>query len=102
VPLVISLQRMMSIAVSSEEVRHHYSNAKGIKVVLGTMVDATIMSAPSSTRNADMERGHDLHQTRKDNLKFSHLNTSGVMTMPVIKSGGIYFSFEEKKGAASL
>ncbi|SDZ20534.1 Transposase domain [Lysobacter sp. yr284] len=33
----------------------------------GTIVDATIISTPSSTKNADGERDPQMHQTKKDN-----------------------------------
>jgi IS5 family transposase len=39
--------------------------AHGLKVGTGTIVDATIIGAPSSTKNADGERDPELHQTRK-------------------------------------
>jgi len=39
--------------------------AKGIKVGTGTIVDATLIAAPSSTKNADKTRDPDMHQTRK-------------------------------------
>jgi IS5 family transposase len=39
--------------------------AKGWKVSNGTIVDATIISAPSSTKNASGERDPEMHQTRK-------------------------------------
>ena len=39
--------------------------ARGIKVNTGTIVDATIIAAPSSTKNADKARDPDMHQTRK-------------------------------------
>src|SRR5262249_56737945 len=41
--------------------------AKGLKVAAGTIVDATIISAPSSTKNADKARDPEMHQTRKGN-----------------------------------
>ncbi len=37
----------------------------GLKVGTGTIVDATIIGAPSSTKNADKERDPEMHQTRK-------------------------------------
>ena len=49
-----------------EEV-HRHLEAKGMKVARGTIVDATIISAPSSTKNADKARDPDMHQTRKGN-----------------------------------
>lgn len=39
--------------------------ARGMKVGTGTIVDATIIAAPSSTKNADKQRDPDMHQTRK-------------------------------------
>jgi transposase, IS5 family len=36
-------------------------------VARGTIVDATIISAPSSTKNAEQRRDPDMHQTRKGN-----------------------------------
>ncbi len=40
------------------------SQARGMKVGTGTIVDATIIGAPSSTKNADKERDPEMHQTR--------------------------------------
>jgi len=40
---------------------------KGLKVARGTIVDATIINAPSSTKNQDGERDPDMHQTKKGN-----------------------------------
>ena len=39
--------------------------ASGLKVGTGTIVDATIIAAPSSTKNAEKQRDPDMHQTRK-------------------------------------
>lgn len=39
----------------------------GLKVSRGTMVDATIISAPSSTKNQDKARDGEMHQTKKGN-----------------------------------
>ena len=38
---------------------------RGMKVGTGTIVDATIIGAPSSTKNADKARDPEMHQTRK-------------------------------------
>ena len=38
---------------------------RGVKVGTGTILDATIIAAPSSTKNADKARDPDMHQTRK-------------------------------------
>jgi IS5 family transposase len=42
-------------------------DAKGIKIQTGTIVDATIIAAPSSTKNAKKERDPAMHQTKKGN-----------------------------------
>jgi IS5 family transposase len=39
--------------------------ARGLKVGVGTIVDATIIGAPSSTKNTDKQRDTEMHQTRK-------------------------------------
>ena len=49
-----------------EEV-HRHLEANGLKVSTGTIVDATIINAPSSTKNADKARDPDMHQTKKGN-----------------------------------
>jgi IS5 family transposase len=49
-----------------EEVGRHLQN-KGLKVSTGTIVDAAIINAPSSTKNQDKARDPEMHQTRKGN-----------------------------------
>ena len=49
-----------------EEVGRHLQ-AKGLKVSAGTIVDATIISAPSSTKNQDKARDPEMRQTKKGN-----------------------------------
>jgi transposase, IS5 family len=49
-----------------EEV-HRHLEAKGLKLSRGTIVDATIISAPSSTKNAEQVRDPEMHQTKKGN-----------------------------------
>jgi len=44
--------------------------AKGIKIQTGTIVDASIIHAPSSTKNSTGERDPEMHQTRKGNQWF--------------------------------
>jgi IS5 family transposase len=41
--------------------------SRGIRIQTGTIVDATIIHAPSSTRNEKKERDPAMHQTRKGN-----------------------------------
>ena len=49
-----------------DEVRQHLA-AKGLKIATGTIVDATIISAPASTKNAHKARDPEMHQTKKGN-----------------------------------
>lgn len=44
-----------------------YLHENGVSVSRGTIVDATIIQAPSSTKNKDKARDPDMHQTRKGN-----------------------------------
>ena len=43
---------------------------KGLLLKQGSIVDATIIAAPSSTKNAQGARDHEMHQTRKGNQWF--------------------------------
>ena len=49
-----------------DEVQRHLA-ANGLKVATGTIVDATIIAAPSSTKNAQKARDPEMHQTKKGN-----------------------------------
>jgi len=44
---------------------NHHLDSKGIRITTGTIVDATIIHAPSSTKNSTGERDPEMHQTRK-------------------------------------
>ncbi len=44
-----------------------YLESKGIRITTGTIVDATIIHAPSSTKNEKKERDPEMHQTKKGN-----------------------------------
>ena len=44
-----------------------YLESRGIRIATGTIVDATIIHAPSSTKNEKKERDSEMHQTRKGN-----------------------------------
>jgi IS5 family transposase len=46
---------------------NRYLDARGIRITTGTIVDATIIHAPSSTKNSSGERDPEMHQTRKGN-----------------------------------
>ena len=44
-----------------------YLQEQGLRIASGTIVDASIISAPSSTRNKDKARDPEMHQTKKGN-----------------------------------
>ena len=44
-----------------------YLETKGIRIGTGTIVDATIIHAPSSTKNSSGKRAPEMHQTKKGN-----------------------------------
>jgi IS5 family transposase len=44
-----------------------YRQENGLKIARGTIVDATIINAPSSTKNKDKACDPEMHQTRKGN-----------------------------------
>ncbi len=44
---------------------NQYLENRGIRITTGTIVDATIIHAPSSTKNRSGERDPEMHQTRK-------------------------------------
>ena len=46
---------------------NRYLETKGIRIGTGTIVDATILHAPSSTKNSSGKRDPEMHQTRKGN-----------------------------------
>jgi IS5 family transposase len=49
-----------------ETVNRHLE-AKGIRIATGTIIDASIVHAPSSTKNAAGKRDPEMHQTKKGN-----------------------------------
>lgn len=52
-----------------------YLAENGLKVNRGTIVDATIIDAPTSTKNKDNARDPDMHQTRKGNQWYFGMKT---------------------------
>jgi len=49
-----------------EAVNLHLQN-RGVRITTGTIVDATIIHAPSSTKNREQQRDPEMHQTKKGN-----------------------------------
>jgi IS5 family transposase len=52
--------------VMLETVNLHLQS-KGVRITTGTIVDATIIHAPSSTKNREEKRDPEMHQTKKGN-----------------------------------
>ena len=44
-----------------------YLEGQGVRITTGTIVDATIIHAPSSTKNREQKRDPEMHQTKKGN-----------------------------------
>jgi IS5 family transposase len=42
-----------------------YLQSKGVRITTGTIVNATILHAPCSTKNREQQRDPEMHQTRK-------------------------------------
>ena len=42
-----------------------YLEGRGVRITTGTIVDATIIHAPSSTKNREQKRDPEMHQTKK-------------------------------------
>ena len=63
---------------------NHYLASKGLRIATGTIVDATIIAAPSSTKNSKKERDPEMHQTRKGNQWFfgakAHIGVDSTLT----------------------
>lgn len=49
------------------ETINQWLSEAGIMMTQGTLVDATIIAAPSSTKNKPQQRDPDMHQTKKGN-----------------------------------
>jgi IS5 family transposase len=60
---------------------NHYLENRGIRIGTGTIVDATIIHAPSSTKNATGRRDPALHQSRKGNQRFFGMKVSGATAL---------------------
>src|SRR5206468_9934509 len=71
--------------------------ASGLKVGTGTIVDATIIGAPSSTKNADKQRDPQMHQTRKGQQWFFGMklhigvdSQSGLVHSAVVTAANVH------------
>ena len=70
-----------------EEINAHLAD-KGLLMRTGTIVDTTIIAAPSSTKNAEGKRDPEMHQTKKGNQwHFGMKAYSGVDTQSGLVRG---------------
>ncbi|WP_305806958.1 IS5 family transposase [Stenotrophomonas sp. YIM B06876] len=60
------LEKQQLAAALFNQVNTHLAR-KGLSLRAGTIVDATIINAPSSTKNGDGKRDPEMHQTKKGN-----------------------------------
>jgi IS5 family transposase len=67
---ILNFRRLLEINELAPEIMgrvNAYLARKGLLLKRGSIVDATIIEAPSSTKNADGERDPEMHQTKKGN-----------------------------------
>jgi IS5 family transposase len=57
------------------QVINGYLDDRGLLLRQGTVVDATIIHAPSSTKNKDGKRDPEMHQTKKGNQYYFGMKT---------------------------
>lgn len=70
---ILNFRRLLEdngLAERMLEVVNAHLTARGLLLRQGTVVDATIIHAPSSTKNADKQRDPEMHQTKKGNQWF--------------------------------
>jgi len=81
------------------EQTQHYLSDKGLLVREGTIVDATIIDAPSSTKNRDRSRDAEMRQTKKGNRWYfgmkAHVGTDtrrGLVHRVVVTDASVHDS----------
>ena len=67
---ILNFRRLLEkheLATGILAVINGYLGDRGLPLRQGTIVDATLINAPSSTKNKDGKRGPEMHQTKKGN-----------------------------------
>ena len=67
---ILNFRRLLEkheLATGILAVINGYLGDRGLSLRQGTIVDATLINAPSSTKNKDGKRGPEMHQTKKGN-----------------------------------
>src|SRR6202790_4701843 len=67
-------------AVLLEEINAHLRE-RGLMMREGTMVDATLINAPTSTKNRDKARDPEMHQTKKRNQGYKGIRPPWALTL---------------------
>ncbi|MBV7477659.1 IS5 family transposase [Pseudomonas sp. PDM31] len=70
---ILNFRRLLEkheLAAGTLQVINGYLGDRGLLLRQGTVVDATIIHAPSSTKNKDGKRDPEMHQTKKGNQYF--------------------------------
>lgn len=70
---ILNFRRLLEkyeLAAGILQVINGYLGDRGLLLRQGTVVDATIIHAPSSTKNKDGKRDPEMHQTKKGNMYF--------------------------------
>jgi len=85
---------------------NEYLEENGLKVSTGTIVDATIIDAPTSTKNKDKKRDPEMHQTRKGNQWYfgmkAHVGVDAGTGYAHIRTGGFYVGYRQRVTAGDL
>jgi len=72
---------------------NHYLESRGIRISTGTIVDATIIHALSSTKNATGKRDPEMHQTKKGNQCYfglkAHIGVDSKAGVPTDRSSSV-------------
>ena len=76
--------------------------AHGLKVGTGTIVDATIIGAPSSTKNAQKKHDPEMHQTRKGQQWHFGMKCGQPHFMPNVALVHMWRSAASPSGGPSL
>ena len=65
---------------------NEYLQESGLKLSRGTIVDATIIHAPSSTKNKEKQRDPDMHQTKKGNQWYFGMKAHSAFSVRCMRS----------------
>lgn len=65
------LLEQQQLARQQFETINQWISEAGIMMIQGTLVDATIIEAPSSSKNKSEQRDPEIHQTKKGNQDIS-------------------------------